>query len=104
MARDALVRFLSRLGHHTVAAGTVAEGLARLDGQHCAILDLNLPDGHGTEILKRIRAEKHPTRVAVVTGTTDEELWAETEKYQPELLLRKPFDVKVLVEWLKATG
>ncbi len=99
-ARDALVLLLSRFGFQTDTAGSVAEGLERLHEQQCAILDLNLPDGHGTEILERIRAENRPVRVAVVSGTTDEQLWTETQKYEPELLLRKPFDINVLLEWL----
>jgi len=104
MARDALVHLLSRLGYHTVAACTVAEGLARLDGHACAILDLNLPDGHGTTILQRIRAENRPMKVAVATGTSSGELLDEAKKHKPDLLLRKPIDVNVLLAWLESAG
>jgi two-component system response regulator TctD len=103
-ARDALVQLLKQLGYHTDAAGTVAEGLAQLNGQQCAILDVNLPDGLGTAILKRIRTESRPIRVAVATGTTDDELMAEVRSHKPDLLLRKPFDVNALLDWLEAAG
>jgi len=102
--RNALVHLLTQLGYHIVAAGTVAEGLAQLNGQHCAILDLNLPDGVATVILKEIRMEKRPIRVAVASGTTDDDLWSEVKQYKPDLLLRKPFDVNVLLAWLEASG
>lgn len=102
--RDALVHLLTHLGYQTVAVSTVAEGLACLNGQVCAILDLNLPDGLGTIILERIRANTHPMRVALATGTTDENLLNDALKYRPDLLLRKPFDVNLLLDWLEASG
>src|SRR5579871_2581857 len=104
MARSALVHILTHLGYHAVAAGTVAEGLAQLNGQQCAILDLNLPDGVSTVILKKIRAENRPIRVAIASGTTDESLWSEAKKHNPDLLLRKPFDMNVILAWLEASG
>jgi DNA-binding response OmpR family regulator len=102
--RNALVLLLSRLGYQVTAAETVAGGLAQLDGQHCAILDLNLPDGLGTAILDRIRAEKRTMRVAIASGTPDDDLWSEARKGGADLLLRKPFDVNLLLAWLETTG
>jgi CheY-like chemotaxis protein len=102
ITRHALVRVLSLGGYHPVAAATVAEGLAKLDSQACAILDLNLPDGFGTQILKQIRSEGLPIQVAVATGTTDDEAFSEAECHHPDLLLRKPIDLDILLEWLHA--
>jgi DNA-binding response OmpR family regulator len=104
MARNALVHLLGHLGYRTVPAGTVAEGLALLNGHQFAILDLNLPDGTSIEILQRIRVEKHAMRVAIATGTTDHELLSEAKTYRPDLFLRKPFNVNVLLAWLEAAG
>src|SRR5687768_13097218 len=70
VTRMALVLLLSQLGYDTVPVATVAEGVERLDGQDRAILDLNLPDGLGTEVMRRILNEKRPIRVIVTTGTT----------------------------------
>lgn len=104
VSRDLLVHILRRHGYRVAAAGTVAEGLAQLDGQTCAILDLNLPDGLGTEILERIRAEQRPIRVVVATGTTDPALLRDAERYAPDLLLRKPVDMKELLAWLASAA
>ena len=98
----ALVYLLTRRGHHTVAVGTVADGLAALDGQGFAILDLNLPDGLGTTVLAQIRADGRPIRVAVATGTTDAVLLADAEELHPDLLLQKPYDVNALIKWIDA--
>ena len=100
ISRSALVLLLSQLGYETVPVATVAESLERLDGQDCAILDLNLPDGLGTTVLERIRNEKRPIRVVVTTGTTDRALIDEARRLEAELILRKPIDVNALLEWL----
>ena len=100
----ALVRLLTHRGHDVVAVGTVAGGLIELDGQGFAILDLNLPDGLGTTVLERIRAEGRPIRVAVATGTSDAALLSAAGTYTPDLVLRKPYDVNVLFEWLDSAG
>ena len=102
--RDALVLILSRLGYHVVGVGTVAEGLAQLDGQHGAILDINLPDGLGTVILRRIRSENRPIRVAMASATTDDDLWSDAKSGGADILLRKPFDMNVLLAWLETVG
>jgi two-component system response regulator TctD len=104
MTRLALAGILTRLGYRVNAAETVAQGLEGLDGQKCAILDLNLPDGLGTTVLERIRSDNRPMRVAIATGTVDEQLLAEAKKLRPDLLLRKPFDMNVLLAWLEASG
>lgn len=104
MARNALVQLLTHLGYHTVSAGNVAEGLAQLNGQQFAILDLNLPDGLGIQILEQIRINKRPMRVAIATGSRDEHLLSEAQTYRPDLLLRKPINVNVLLAWLEAAG
>lgn len=102
--RRALVVFLARLGFTVHPAGTVAEAVAGLDGQVCAVVDLNLPDGLGTAVLERIHAEGRPIRVAVASGTDDEALWAEAERHRPGLLLRKPYDLNALLAWLNEAG
>ena len=101
LVRTALDHLLGRLGYQTVAVGSVAEGLAVLDGQACAILDLNLPDGLGTIILERLREEQRPIRVAIATGTSDLGLLSDAERHRPDLVLRKPVDLNALLEWLR---
>ena len=102
--RAALVMLLSQLGYETVPVATVAESLEKLDGQQRAILDLELPDGLGTTVLRRIRNEKRPIRVAIATGVEDPALLAEARQLDVELILRKPIDVHQLVRWLENAG
>ena len=52
-------------------AATLGEAIAALDGCDIAIVDLKLPDGCGTDLLRLIRLGSRPIRVAVYTGTLD---------------------------------
>jgi two-component system response regulator AtoC len=57
-------------GCHAVAANTVADGFEQLKQWEfdVALLDLNLPDGSGIELLKHIAEEQLPTESIVLTG------------------------------------
>ena len=85
------------------AAGTLAEANAKLDGQAIALLDLNLPDGLGTELLRRIRSGHPHIGVVILTGAVDD-LVVEALALTPDLLMRKPADVPALLEWLHGRG
>ena len=98
----AMLILVARLGHHAVAARSIAEALELLNGRDCAIVDLNLPDGSGTCILERIRRDGLPIRVAVATGTHDDALLRATRRLEPQLLLHKPIDVPSLLQFLDA--
>ncbi|MDB5324188.1 MAG: putative Response regulator, CheY-like [Phycisphaerales bacterium] len=103
IARDALVKVLTLLGYYTVSVATVAEGMVKLDGQHFAIIDMNLPDGVGTHILERIRAENRPIRVAIMSGSADEAIVEEAKRFAPELILSKPINLAAVLTWVEGT-
>lgn len=103
-SRHALARLLRGMGFIVTEAATVTEGLAGLDGQSSLILDLNLPDGDGTVVLKNVRAGKRPIKVAVYTGTDDRALLTAVNKQQPDGLFAKPVDLNALLEWKEQTA
>jgi DNA-binding NarL/FixJ family response regulator len=55
-----------------------------------------LPDGGGEVILKKVREEGLPTRVAVCTGTNDADRIGAVAALRPEALLQKPIDIRDL--------
>ena len=101
--RKGLAALAGSLGHDVDTAATVAEALAKLAFRPSRVLlDLNLPDGLGTTVLERIRAERLPIRVAVVSGTSDAALLAEVERLGADAVFPKPPDLDALTEWLQA--
>jgi DNA-binding response OmpR family regulator len=72
--QDALREIYTRQGWHVSVAGTEVQALACLDSEPepcCLVLDLMLPDGDGSAVLKKVRAKGLRTRVAVCSGTVD---------------------------------
>src|SRR5690242_2597654 len=90
VARRALSALVRQLGWQVTAAATLREAMARLDERpDCVLLDLMLPDGSGADVLRRVRAEQLPVRVAVTTGTSDEHILNEVEHLRPDSVHRK---------------
>jgi DNA-binding response OmpR family regulator len=104
MARTALQRLLAREGFQIQTAGTLQRGNELLDGQAAIILDLDLPDGNGLELLRRIRTEKHTMKVLVVTACDDAVVRREVRMLQPDGLFCKPVDVSTILEHLPPQG
>jgi DNA-binding response OmpR family regulator len=90
---DLLRAIFAHLGWQVAVASTVAEALSLLDPPpDLLILDLTLPDGDGTDILRHVRTAHLPTRVAVTTGH-DPGLLSAVADLRPDALLQKPIEV-----------
>jgi CheY-like chemotaxis protein len=91
--RDGLCRVLALCGWEVLEAATVAEGLAQLDPPpDCIVLDLELPDGPGEAILRKVRFERLPIREVVSSGMPDSGRLSEVRAMRPDALLQKPLD------------
>jgi two-component system OmpR family response regulator len=68
--RGSLCQFLEDQGYRTMTAGTVRHGwdLIRSKRPMLCLLDLNLPDGSGLDVLKRIVQHRLEIRVVVMTA------------------------------------
>ena len=99
-ARTMLEKLLALQGFLVQSAGTLQRGNELLDGQGAVILDLDLPDGCGIDLLKRIRTEKHAMKVLVVTACDDPAVLREVRLLQPDGLYCKPLDVPKILEHL----
>jgi DNA-binding response OmpR family regulator len=97
-----LRKILVRMGCAVASARTVAVGLALLDTDpNGVILDLMLPDGEGETILRKIRSDRRPIRVAVTTGEGDLDRLRRVGELGPEALIRKPIDLDELIRGLE---
>ena len=81
-------------------AGTVAEAIAHLIGHPAApqwiLLDLMLPDGLGVDVIRKVRSDRVPSRVCVITGCAPE-IAREAERAGAEITFTKPLDVDRLM-------
>jgi CheY-like chemotaxis protein len=100
MARVALERILARRGLCVESAGTLRRGRELLDGQAVLILDLDLPDGSGAELLRQVRQENRRIKVIVVTGSDDPALLSDVRSLNPDALFHKPLDLRAMLEHL----
>ena len=102
MIRSGLMALLRSCGHHPVAAASVAEAGTRLDAATPTrvLLDLNLPDGTGTQVLRRVRQNDLPTRVALLTGASDDGLLDEARTLGVDAVFIKPPDWDKLLAWV----
>src|SRR5262249_4075704 len=100
-SRASLEKLLKLSGYAVEAAATVERGKALARWQpHGVILDLSLRDGGGEELLRPIRQEALPIRVAVVSGSADGDRLASLERLNPDLFLLKPIRFSALLHWL----
>jgi two-component system response regulator QseB len=94
----ALKMLLGRRGYEVAVATSAAAGCVALDAKpSCVILDLMLPDGSGTKVLRQIRNANLPIRVLVTTGLNDPEELAAVTSLGPDAILRKPIDLAELL-------
>ncbi len=96
--RATLGAILEDSGYRVSAAGSVAEGRALLASTvgDVVILDLELGDGHGTELMADVRA-RLPRAVLVVLSGGDPQALPETA----DLLLLKTLDPTSLLQKLE---
>ena len=96
-------RRLTKYGYNVEWASTVRDGLGKLDVRPCGvILDLAMPDGSGTNVLREIRDRNLPIKVAVATGTDNTATLAEAAMLNPDAIFLKPVDAIELMNWLKS--
>jgi len=97
--RRSLSRALEDGGHRVSCAATAEEGLAVFANgdPDLVILDLFLPDSHGLEVLKKMRAGNPDAAVIVVTASDDVRDAVTAMKLGALEYLTKPYDLEALL-------
>lgn len=93
--RSVLTRYLQHDGYSCFAAESLAEARAALDSgtYDCALVDVGLPDGRGTELIEYL-AREHPYTISIMlTGEADPDTIIKALKTGAFDYLVKPVDL-----------
>ena len=106
-ARELLRDFLTAKDYDVIEAATGAEGLKRLreDRPHLILLDINLPDISGLDVLREAKAHDPAVGVIMVTGMHEEEIGRQAMRDGAFDFITKPMDLQYLEKslWYKIT-
>jgi diguanylate cyclase (GGDEF)-like protein len=97
--RKTLTDILRLKGFEPQAAGNGAAGLALMEDNPAtlALIDLGLPDIHGIDLLKRVKAEWPSTEIIVLTGKATLESAIEATNEGAFSYLVKPYEIEQLM-------
>src|SRR5881628_2221506 len=96
--RQALTRFLSRLGYHVQAASNASEVLQRLAEHHpeAMLCDIRMPETSGVELLPKVLARDPDLAVLMLTAIDEPRTAIECLKLGAYDYLIKPVDLEEL--------
>src|SRR5438093_10157972 len=96
--RQALTRFLSRLGYHVQAASNAGEALQLLAAHHpqAMLCDIRMPETSGVELLPKVLAQDPNLAVLMLTAIDEPRTAIECLKLGAYDYLIKPVDLEEL--------
>lgn len=102
--RTIIARNLTRRGHRLIAADSVGDAIAEMTMRlpEVVLLDVNLPDGTGWEVLRWLRAVRH--RVPVIVYSAVPPSPKRLAEFQPDAVLTKPFPMDSLLHLIATVG
>ena len=91
-------RFFTRRGVDvlTASGGNQALQIIEQDKPDLVLLDVQMEEMTGVELLKRLRESNNETKVIMVSGTEDEETISEAKKYGARDYIHKPLILEEL--------
>ena len=105
--RELLRDFLTAKEYEVIEAGTGGEGLKRLreERPHLLLLDINMPDMSGLEVLREAKAIDPAVGVIMVTGVQEEAIGRQALRDGAFDYITKPLDLTYLEKslWYKIT-
>lgn len=96
--RQALTRFLTRLGYQVQTAGNAAEALDRLAAHHpqAMLCDIRMPETSGVELLPKVLAQDPDLAIIMLTAIDEPRTAIECLKLGAYDYLIKPVDLEEL--------
>jgi len=93
------IRMIMKPYHEIQTAKSGAEALQKITDESFDLvtLDLNMPDMHGVEVLKRIKEKKQEIEVVIITGYGSLETAQQAIRYGAFDYITKPFNIKEFI-------
>jgi len=87
----------------SIAASNVSAGirLLHLHQPRIALIDVQLPDGDGIDILREIRRKNLKTLAAFITASLPDFPFHKCGTFQPDMIFSKPVDPHAIAAWLE---
>jgi DNA-binding response OmpR family regulator len=93
-------------GYESRVVATVAAAIREFDLwlPHVLLLDLKLPDGNGSAVLRHVRSCSPETRVAILSGAGhDPRIVSALNPLRPDHVFTKPADFLEIRAWIEST-
>jgi DNA-binding response OmpR family regulator len=102
--RQTLSRFLSGRDFQVVEATTAAEAIAAATASRfeLMLLDVNLPDATGWDVLRALRCANREMPVVVMSAVPPNP--ARVREFRPYGILHKPFPIDALLRLIRSAG
>jgi two-component system response regulator PrrA len=100
--RSTLVRSLQGRQFEVVEAATAAEAIAAVRGAHfdLILLDVNLPDATGWDVLRELRGTERQAPVVILSAVPPNP--ARVREFRPFGVLHKPFPIDALLRLINS--
>jgi len=101
---DSIVEYLTTEGHVCEAVYNYSEAIEKIElyQYECAVVDINLPDGSGLEIIKRIKEKFISLGIIIISGRNSLDNRIEGLEIGADHYLTKPFHLSELNAHLKS--
>ena len=101
---DSVVEYLATEGHVCEAVYNYSDAVDKIElyEYDCAIVDINLPDGSGLDIIKRIKTKLSSLGIIIISGRNSLENRIEGLEIGADHYLTKPFHLAELNAHLKS--
>jgi DNA-binding NtrC family response regulator len=104
VVRDALKLVLDASGYLVSLAETGRAGINLASNQHfnVTIVDLDLPDTSGLEVIKSIRELQPAIVIILITAQVTAEAWAQAQSFGVVEILSKPFRPEDILQLIRS--
>lgn len=101
--RVALVDSLSSFGYGVDGYASAADYIRAIGGRSfdCIVADIHMPGMGGLDLIHRLATQGSTTPIVLITARSDANLAAKAATAGAACLLRKPFEIKDLIECIE---